>query len=146
MNPYNEFKKWLCDGNINSELNQDVLKIINPLSIMGMFLDKPDVSIYLNDTYNKFTLFKYNKYEFFKFIKEGITNNKMTNPYGFSYITLKTKKKEQNDKIWDIFPYIKNYECNMLSENLNEDDEIEDFLNTLKESKVKKSRKKKNDE
>lgn len=140
MNPYFEFKKWLCDEDLTSELDETVVKVVNPLSVIGLFLNYRDIFIYLNDTYNKYILYNYNKLEFFKFVKQIVYNNKISDQRNFSYISMKSNKEELNEEIMKLFPLIKNYECNMITDNIFKDEEVDSFLESIKVKKSKKAK------
>lgn len=117
VSPYNTFKQWLCDGDMKSELDPDIAKAIYIVSALAMFTNiSSDVSIYLNDLYNKYNLYDKNlqpyKMSFFKELKQIATKKRLT-PWSLSYVNMKKEKYEYKD-LQDKFPLLKKYEIDLL--------------------------------
>jgi hypothetical protein len=145
-NPYYEFKKWIYDNKKNSELDENVIKAINPLTILGMFLSNTDVTIYLNEMFNKFESYKYNKKEMFDYIKNIISNNKLSFRDS-TFVSIKngkvTKKQKEKDNFSEDLEIksLKEYERVLLHKLLqNTDTKIKDSEFVGKVSKVRKSK------
>lgn len=138
-NPYYDFKEWLFNKS-DDELNEEILKIINPVSILGMFLKYPNLHIYLNDTFNTFDIYKKNKKEFFCFIKDIIRDNKISK-WDISFVSIKSNKlkiKESiiNNNIKDI----KDYEIDIFDKLSKTDEDVKHYIKSY--SKPKKTSKK----
>lgn len=131
--PYTTFKKWLLN-NKNIELDEQVIKAINPMSVLSsiVFINKPyrNLTIYINDNFNKFSIFKYNK-EFYKFLKE-IVQKFDIEWNDFTFYNLK-KSKKINNKLNELFPFLKSYEI----EHLTNIVETNEDLNYILEEKLK---------
>lgn len=117
VSPYTAFKQWLCDGDMKSELDPDIAKAIYIVSALAMFTCiNGDVTIYLNDLYNKYTLYDKNlqpyKIDFFKELKQIATKKKLT-PWMLSYVNLKKEKYEYKE-LQSKFPTLKKYEIDLL--------------------------------
>ena len=68
MNPWKEFQIWLTSNN-NLELSPEIYKIVNSRNALLMFCYLDDVTIYLNNIFNKFEIMKFNQRELFSFLK-----------------------------------------------------------------------------
>lgn len=122
-NPLQEFKKWLCDGNINSDLDENVTKAVYVVTALVMFSRLNSSTIYLNELYNNEDIYSKiiyeNKIEFFKELKRFAIKHKLS-IYDFPYINLK-KEKIQYEEVQNLFPLLKHYEIEYLIDELKKE-------------------------
>lgn len=122
-NPLQEFKRWLCDGNINSDLDENVTKAVYVVTALVMFSRLNSSTIYLNELYNNEEIYSKiiydNKIEFFKELKRFAIKHKL-GIYDFPYINLK-KEKIQYEDVQNLFPLIKQYEIEYLINELKKE-------------------------
>lgn len=121
-NPYQDFKTWLCDGNMKSELNPEVVKAVYIVWALTLFSRFYDISIYLNNMYNNLDIYmkelSEKKLEFFKELKM-IATRKRLSPWDLSYISLK-KEKFDYKNLQQYFPELKTFEIELLVEIMKE--------------------------
>lgn len=140
-NPYNVFRGWLCDGNKDSILDEQIIKSIYIVIALAMFSRFNKFTIYLNELLNNQTIYTKNlqplKYELFKELKEYCTLNRLS-PWDLSYINLKKEKFEYND-IRNKFPLLKSYEIDLLI-NIMKKEKNKSFLEILNIGETKKKK------
>jgi len=144
-NFYSEFKSWLF-GLPTKELDTDVADAISINSVLAMFGNLNEITIYMNKHFNNFNLFNLNKLEFFKFVKFDIINRFNINYYNLSYFY--TDKIKFPKELHRFFPYLKSYEIFHLLELIKEDSEYDDImeylgLKAIKTEKIKLTKKRK---
>jgi hypothetical protein len=69
-NPYNDFKTWLFDGNLNSELDYWIISAVQPRFVLSMFGQLDSVTVYINDLLNNYNIHTLDRLELYKFFKE----------------------------------------------------------------------------
>lgn len=145
ISPYREFRDWLLNPMPNKELPMNVIKAINPRSVLCMFGNLHGVSIFLNEYFNTFDVMALPQIEFYKFLKDIVHKHNIT-PRDFSfYYSEKHNKslKELNCK----FPFLKRHELSTFLEDVKDDPEAEALyeslgLNKYKSKKLTKKEKK----
>lgn len=146
-NPYQEFKVWLCDGNMKSELNPDVVKAVYIVGALAMFAHFGEASIYLNKMYNNYDIYmkdlQNKKIEFFKELKLIATRKKLS-PWDLSYISLK-KAKYDYPHLQTRFPNLKKYEIDLLV-RIMKDSKDKAFMDMVNEKEPTKRKLSKADE
>jgi hypothetical protein len=136
--PYNEFKEWLLNPYPNSTLKEDIIRAINPKTVLHMFGCFGEITIFLDEYFNKFELMNCNPIEFYIFLKEVVQNNRI-GKYDFSYF-YSMKKDKEIIKLQRKLPYMKKYEIYNLLEYCKDDSENDSFLENLELNKVKKKK------
>ena len=142
QSPYYLFKKWLFDRKFNSKLDEDVEKIITPIVVLAMFGKCDNITIYLNNYFNTFTLMKLKPIEFYNEIKKLVINNNIS--YNdLSFFNLK-KEKNEYSHIYKLYPYLKKYEIDILIDKIKSEKEDISFIELLenKKQKIKKNKNK----
>ena len=138
-NPYKVFRTWLCDGNMNSELDETVVKSIYIVSSLAMFSRFKNFTIYLNELLNNQNIYakelQPKKLELFLELKEYCTTNRLS-PWDLSFINLKKEKFEYKE-IRDKFPLLKTYEIDLLIQIMKKE-KNQSFLQILNDGKNKK--------
>jgi hypothetical protein len=146
-NPYQDFKTWLCDGNMKSELDPEVVKAVYIVWALTLFSRFYDTSIYLNDMYNNLDIYmkelSEKKIEFFKELKM-IATRKRLSPWDLSYISLK-KEKFDYKHLQETFPELKTYEIELLVDIMKEQGN-KAFMEMVTEKKPTKRKLSKADE
>lgn len=143
-NPYQEFKNWLCDGNLKSELSPDVVKAVYIVGALAMFSHFGESSLFLNKMYNNYDIYmkelQNKKLEFFKELKL-IATKKRLSPWDLSYISLK-KIKFEYPHLQEKFPNLKKYEIDLLVKIMKEskDKAFMDMVNEKEPTKRKLSK------
>lgn len=138
--PYTRFKYWLLDNDDNSVLDEDIIKSVNKLSILAMFGNMGEITLYLNSNYNNYELMYLDDVEFYKFLKSMIKNKN----YNFSNFTFFDLRKEKNKykKIIHQYPYIKKYEAELIIKKYDDEHVMKDFNENKRKEKIKKLTKK----
>lgn len=138
--PYTLFKYWLLDGDKNSILNEDIIKSVNKLSILSIFGNMGEITLYLNENFNNYDIMYLDDLEFYKFLKSMILNRN----YNFSNFTYFNLKKEKNHykKIMKQYPYIKKYEAELLINKYDPEKLMKNFNENKTKEKIKKLTKK----
>lgn len=137
MNIFTEFKNWLFDYNLNSPYNTDFNKAINPVTVLGMFANHYDLTIYLNTYYNRYEVFSINREDFFKMLKELIIDYNI-NKNNTTFMPMMVKSKSKYPSLHKKFPHLKDYEVDTLATY----EHIKPFLKN-ETPKIKKLTKKK---
>lgn len=136
--PYNTFKNWLCDGNLDSILEENVVKAIYIVSALGMFSSiNSDITLYLNNTFNNINLYDKNLYdkklEFFIELKKICIKFNL-NKWSFSYVNLKKEKIEYKELL-KKYPFLKSFEVDYLVNSYKSHDK--NIYNQLTNSNIK---------
>lgn len=137
-NIYSIFESWLFDENQTiSDLDDSVVKGISQLALMRRMLTLGDFTVYLNDKLNTFELMKFDKKDFFNFIKTSLRdmNIKRRDLSFYKY----SKSEKLADKIRNKFPLLKSCEIPILLDLLSENEHdtlMEQF--GISETKIKK--------
>jgi len=105
-----------------------------------MFSRLGPVTIFINEQFNNFLIYKLDKYEFFKFLKE-ITTLKKLSRYDFTYLKYHKEDKTMND-LHIKFPTLKKHELIQLVERTKKDKTYEDIMYSMNLSKEKAKKKK----
>lgn len=129
VNPWNEFRIWLFDHNNTSELDDSVIKAINPRSVLAMFCRHGDITIELNKVFNNYSVMNLDSKEFYKFLKNIVTV-KNINPYSTTYFKSMKMDKTLKEKM-ALFPTLKSYEVIYLIDQIQKEDDSESILNAL---------------
>lgn len=144
VSPYKLFKEWLLNPYPKAELSDEVLKSINPKSILHMFGSMGGITIYLDEYFNNFGLMYCNPLEFYNFLKQLVQKYKIGR-YDFSFFaSMKMDKTIQ--ELHRKFPMLKQYEIYDLLDRCKDDEENEAFLESLglnKKPKIIKEKKNK---
>jgi hypothetical protein len=143
--PFYEFDKWLFDGNIKSELDSTVLKIMSPLVVICKFNNCGQLTLFLNKYFNNFDITKINKLDLFLYLKKLVILLKIKR-YDSTFIKL-SKEKTISKDIMKEFPLLKDYEISTFFELAKNDPEIKSLEESigLNNTKIKKSRRKKDE-
>lgn len=140
--PYKIFKEWMLNSYPKAELSDEVLKAINPKSILHMFGSMGDITIFLDEYFNNFSLMACNPLEFYNFLRQIVQKHKI-GKYNFSFfVSMKMDKTIR--EIQRKLPMLKQYEIYDLLERCKEDEGNDAFLENLglrKKSKMKKVKK-----
>ena len=150
MSPYSILKNWLLNNRNNMNVPEEC-KFLSILSILAMFSNHGEITIYLNDTFNNFNITKYNSEDFLKMLKNIIHNNRNKFDFNsFSFLNIKKKKEDEcvyYKNLIRYFPFLKEYEVDNLYEYIKEDENYTSFLERIEETniKIKKKRGKKKD-
>lgn len=137
--PWVEFTDWLFTPNFNIELSEKTIKGINPRSVLCMFSNFKDLTIFLNEYFNDFyVIFKLNPVDFYKFIKE-VVHKKEIEKYSTSF--LKLEKKDPSLKLRNKLPHLKTYEIDYLLKLIKDTEEEEGLLQYLELKEDKKPKK-----
>lgn len=138
VNPFHEFENWLFDKNINSVLEDYVIRAINPIAVMNRFSDLGGVTVFLDSVFNNYNVMKINKLNFYTMLKEIIIkkNIKKTDLQWL----LSSKKDSEAEVIKKHFPIFKNYEIRLLLAILEKDPKLESFLESVGLFKHKKEK------
>lgn len=147
--PYNEFKEWMLNPYPNAKLSEDIIKSINPKTVLHMFGNMGDITIFLDEYFNNFDLMYCNPLEIYVFLKQLVQKFNIKK-YDFSFF-YSMKKDDFILKLHKKFPYMKVYEIYDLLEYCKEDSDNESFLenlglNKIKTKKIKKTNKKEKQE
>lgn len=145
ISPYTQFKNWLFDNNMNSELDDSIIKCLNKLSVLAMFGRMNKITIYLNDNFNTYDIMKYDDKEFYIFLK-SLLQNKNISKYDTTFFDIR-KDKFKYKKLRKQYPYLKKYELNLLINvaEKNKDNQFLDFINDKKYKHKKLTKKEKKD-
>ncbi len=152
INLYQEFNKWIFDGNIKTPIPYPELMLkynspINHVFLIRMFLNHGKANHYLNEVFNNINLRYLEIDELFIFIKQCVIDFKLQKNQ------LPFFKWKTNNKLYDIlrkkFPYLKGYDVNLLCDLINDSSESDAIYNALgldepKKEKIKKNNKKNN--
>jgi len=123
--PYLVLKNWFVDGNKNSVLDNSVCEIVNPRAVLGMLCTMGEVTIFVNDIFNKYSVMLRNFKEAtddYKLLYLNIKEIIMAyNPqyHQFSFIG---KKKKDDNFLGKEFPLLKPYEIPVLIDTMTEDE------------------------
>ena len=126
--PYTLFKEWLCDPN-EIELDEKVLKAVNPLTVIRMFGKLGKLTTYLDNNFNTFYTMKLDHIEFYKELKNLVLANNI-GKYQFTFFRFHKMDKEIRD-IRKIFPYLKEYEIGMYLNYLKNAPDCEEYLESF---------------
>lgn len=139
---YKLFKQWLFDSNTKSELSDDVIKTLNPNSVLAMFSRLGEITIYLNEKFNNYYLFRDNNdrsfYRHLKYIV--IRNNLNYNDLIFMDIR-KPKKSKDVIHLENIFPFLREYEIKFLEKQILEHPDDNSYLKDIIKNKKHKLKK-----
>jgi len=143
--PYNIFRDWLVNPHPEAVLDDWVISALNPRSVLSMFVNCKDITIYLNTQFNNFGVMSLNHLEFYKFIKSIVIKHKFTK-WDFSY--LKHEKQDKNlTQIHKYFPELKRHEVEEFLEYAKVDEDYDKLcemlgINIVKKKKLTKDEKK----
>lgn len=141
--PYKIFKEWLLNPYPKAELPEEILKAINPKSVLHMFGSLGSITIFLDEYFNNFEMMCCNPIEFYLFLKELVQKHGIKK-YDFSFFSSMKRDKTIRD-IHRKLPFLKRYEIYDLIERCKEDENnpFLENLGLLKQSKIKKIKNKK---
>jgi len=144
ISPYRELKEWMLNSYPNAKLSEEVLRAINPKTVLHMFGSLGGITIFLDDYFNNFDLMYCNPLEFYNFLRSIVQKHRIKK-YDFSFF-YSLKKDELITKLQRKLPYMKKYEIYDLLEYCKDDTENNSFLENLglnksKTKKVKKGKK-----
>lgn len=138
ISPYRLFKDWLLNTYPDAELSEDVLKAINPKSVLHMFGSLGEITIYLDEYFNNFEMMCCDSLEFYKFLRDIVQKHNI-GKYDFSFFA-SAKRDKVIQEIHRKLPLLKRYEIYDLIERCKEDENnpFLENLGLLKQSKIKK--------
>lgn len=117
--PYTIFKEWLCNGDLSSELNPDILKAVSVYSVLSMFGGLNKNTIFINNYFNNYHITKYkNIEEFYKYLKELVLKHNISF-YDLTFSKLEKKESKKNKNVYSEFPLLKSYEIELLMNYIN---------------------------
>ena len=138
--PWIKFRDWLYNPP-NAKLDEETLKVINKRSVLCMFGNSNNLTIFINKHFNNFGVMKLDDVEFYSFLKELVKDFKL-DKYKYSFF-----KHNKIDKalieLHKKFPYLKRREITVLLELAKEDQEFQQLEATLGIEKTKKTKNKK---
>lgn len=136
--PYNVFRDWVVNSNPEAILPDWVVMSLNPRSILSMFVNCKDITIYLNNQFNSFNVMSLNCLEFCKFIKTIVIKHKITK-WDLTY--LKHEKQDKNlTQIHKYFPMLKRHEVENFLEYVKGDKEYDKLCEMLEIVNVTKKK------
>jgi hypothetical protein len=144
ISPYAILSKWLHDGSMESEIPKQLVddKSIGCHYVLYYFQDSPYIQ-YISNTFNNYEIFKLDRLEIFKFIKQTIRlcHHK---PRFISRVNAQKTKFEQ--LMFRRHPYLKRMEirrlCEVIDSSENKDLIYESLgLTVTKKSKMTKKEK-----
>jgi len=141
VSPYSEFKEWLLNSYPKAVLSEEVIRAINPKTVLHMFGNLGGITIFLDDYFNNFNVMNCNPIEFYKFLKDIVQKHKIRK-YDFSFF-YSMKKDKIIIELQKKLPYMKKYEIYDLLEYCKEDSDNDSFLENLGLNKTKKKKIKK---
>lgn len=144
VSPYRAFTDWILNPRQDIELDEKIIKAINPRTVLCMFGGFPNITIFLNKHFNNFGVMYLDNKALYTFLKLMILRFKITK-YEFSFFASEKNDKSLSD-IQRILPYLKKYEIYDLIERSKDDEDYDSFCETLglkgvKRTKVKKVKK-----
>ena len=148
--PYKTFKEWLLNPYPEATLPDEVLRAINPKSVVKMFGSLGGVTVYLDKYFNTYSVMSCDRLEFYKFLRDMVQEHKI-GKYDFSFFLNPTKDKLLQS-LHKKFPYLKPYEISILIESYKNDPDVDEaFLENLglhkaKTVKIKKTKKTRSEE
>jgi len=135
ISPYRELKEWFLNSYPGSKLSEDVIRAINPKTVLHMFGNLGGITIFLDGYFNNFDLMYCNPLEFYKFLKDIVQKHRIKK-YDFSFF-YSIKKDDIIIKLQKKLPLMKKYEIYDLLEYCKDDLENDSFLENLGMNKVK---------
>jgi hypothetical protein len=138
--PYQVLTSWLVTPQTETTLDDWVIKSINPSMVLSMFSRLGPVTVFINEQFNNFVLYKLDKYEFFQFMKE-VTSLKQLSRYDFTYLKYHKEDKSMDD-LHIKFPTLKKHELIQLVELTKKDKTYDDIIYSMNLSKEKSKKKK----
>jgi len=143
ISPYRIFTEWLLNPCPDAELSGDVIKAINPRTVICMFGKIGGLTIFLNDHFNNFSVMNLDPLEFYQFLKSLVKKYKIKK-WDFSYFP--TMKRDKTiSEIQMKLPHLKKSEIIYLLEQCKSDEDYDSFCESLgirKNPKIKKIKKK----
>ena len=130
---------------IDSELPENIIKQIQPYSVLGMFGNHGEITITLNEMFNNFKLPTIDRYKFFKFIRDVVRKNRIGK---WDVTFIKHHKDVAHLKpIRNKFPFLKTYEISQMLGIIEDTDEYDNLMEALglkehKKEKIPKTAKK----
>jgi len=143
-NPYKNFISWLYNSYPNATLSDSVIKSINPRAVLSRYSNMGNLTIFLEEHFNKYDLMGLNHLEFYNFIKLFVKKYRIEQ-YDYSYFR-STKRDKTLLEIQRKLPHLKEYEISYLLDKCKSDPEYDAFLENLgikKQEKIKKNKKRK---
>lgn len=125
VSPYQILNAWIRDGQLNSPIPEELLNgAINQSVILYYFVSSPKFFVYINKTFNNFSIFSLNLSDILKLMKEIVYYTSYRPPY-----TPKAAKDVQT-KLYELlkskYPYYKNEEIRMIVDFIDNNDDIKD--------------------
>lgn len=141
ISPYREFTNWLFNSVPTVELDDWVIKSLNPRSVLCMFGNLNDITIFLNDYFNKFDVMSLDNKEFYNFLKSIVFK------YNIKWKDLSfyfhTKMDKSAAELRKQLPHLKNEEIYELLEYASDDPLFQNFIESIGLTKYKKTKIKK---
>lgn len=129
--PYKVFENWLQDRS-NNDLEEWVVKSLNPAMVLGMFGGLKRGTIFLNKYFNSYNVFKFPTNKLFQAFKQTYkkSGGRKSN---LTFLKVSFKKQSVN-KLLEYFPHLKNYEAKLLLEKLeliSDKEEYQSFIESI---------------
>lgn len=137
--PYTLLSEWFFDNNINSTLDDYVLKGTNHRAVLCMFGNLGKITIFLNDYFNAYNIMLIDKFSFYKMLKEIIIKKNITK-YQLSFYKLESKDDKIIVKLKKKYPYLKSYEIDWFLKKIQGTDEYHLLMEIIGEEEVKKKK------
>lgn len=140
QSPYQIVNQWLFDGDYMSEIPEEwALKAINPCMFLQSFSNLGEVTIFLNDIFNNFSIYQIERIEFFSYLKDLVIRKKIRR----EKMSFFKHHKEDKDVtlIHSKFPELKRIEVAQFLKEMEKDaDYYESFLIFLGLKEEKKTK------
>ena len=151
---FRAFTSWLFDGERDSQLQKkdEILKYNSPVThqfILTCFMGVPKFNHYLNEELNTWDLYKIDKMEFLRFMKDCVIKLRLTSNRHYTWRKNKyINYSKLHNALFKRYPYLKRYEITSLCENIDKmpKDEKDKYyatfgVDTPKESKIRRRQK-----
>ena len=147
--PFQIFNKWIFDENPSSIIPEILIEkeFANNAFLSKLFLKNPNYSIFMNDYFNNYSIFSLERKEFLLFLKQIILDLKIKR-YDMVYFPFQPLKK-LNSILEEHYPCLKDYDIELLADNIMSSSNRDNILLSLgmeKIEKVKKLKSKKKNE
>ena len=138
QSPYSLFTQWLFNPNFEDVLPEWVIRALNPCSILHMFADAGSITIFLNDTFNNYSIYQIDRVRFYNYLKELVHKKRIQR----SQLCYFKYHKEDKDisLIHAQLPQLKRREVSQFLDLVKDEDFYDDLMATfgLKEEKKTK--------
>ena len=135
---------WLFDGNIKSEIPEEILKSTSPINnkyVISVFINNLKLNLYLNIYFNNINLWYLEKEDLFIFLKKCVKDFRI-NRRDLVYIPWK-KTTKIFDELRKKSPNLKKYEISLLCELIEKMENKDNIYSSLGVEKVDKTKVKK---